>query len=334
MRCLALAMAVLAIARPQSPPPAQTAKPSQTDQLIGQMTSRIAEEAEVFAHAAQSVLSEETLKQRTRKPASRFRSRTDQPKEQFVAREIVSEYGFSTLKDAPNALHEFRTVISVNGKKIQTSEKARKTLTMGVKSADDNLKKEILRDFEKHGLTGAATDFGQVILLFTKRRLHDYQFGIIGQERVGTTPAVAQLSRQKSASESLTTFAGRDALHSGLQGFLWLRTPDYLPLRIRLLSSRRDGSYVFYTDATVNYVMSPHGCVMPTAVDHRETIEPAEAAAQLASTKIVELLEKPMPGALLSENNFRYAAFKKFGSESELKFDAPIDPLPPPNQTH
>src|SRR4029079_5672845 len=40
---------------------------------LGAITSRLSEEAEVFAHAARSVLSEETLHQRTRKPARRFR---------------------------------------------------------------------------------------------------------------------------------------------------------------------------------------------------------------------------------------------------------------------
>jgi hypothetical protein len=296
------------------------------------MTSRIAEEAEVFARAAPSVLSEETLAQRTRKPISRFHPRVgaaaDPPKEEFVKREIVSEYGYSSLGDSPNALHEFRTVISVDGRKVQAPEKARKALTVGVTSSDDNLKKQILRDFEKHGLIGAATDFGQVILLFTKRRLRDYQFGMVGEERLGPDTAAVLAFQQKAGPESLTTFAGREALHTGLQGFIWVRLPDYVPLRVRLLSSRKDGAYVFNTDATVEYAMSPHGSILPVSVAQRETVLPIAVAAQQSPRRMSLVFQKPLPGSLISENVYRYAPFKKFGAESELQFDAPIDPPP------
>src|SRR5712671_7038336 len=99
------------------------------------MLSRVSEEAEVFAHSARAVLSEETLRQRTRKTPM-FRPRvgeaaTKAPKEEFLVREIVSEYGYSSFKDSPAALHEFRTVTSVNGRKVVAAEKARRTLTMG-----------------------------------------------------------------------------------------------------------------------------------------------------------------------------------------------------------
>src|SRR6185369_6125830 len=162
--CCALGLVLLSTARAQQAGDLQS------------MLGRVSEEAEVFAHSARAVLSEETLRQRTRKTPVRFLPRvgeaaTKPPKEEFLTREIVSEYGYSSFKDSPAALHEFREVTSVDGRKVQAQEKARRTLTLGVKSADDNLKKQMLRDFEKHGLTGAVTDFGQLILLFTKRRL-------------------------------------------------------------------------------------------------------------------------------------------------------------------
>jgi len=267
------------------------------------MTSRLSEEAEVFAQTARSVLSQETLTQRSRKPAPRFRPRigtaaTTAPKEEFLTREIVSEYGYASFKDSPAALHEFRQVISVDGRQVRTMEKARRTLTLGVTSADDNVKKQMLKDFEKHGLTGAATDFGQLILLFTKRRLANYQFDVAGQERIGADTASMLSFRQRGGEESLTIFAGREALRTSLQGTIWLRMPDYLPLRIRLRSERREGGFVVQTEATVDYAMSPHGFVLPAAVAHREMTE----------------------GKLLTENIFQYTPFRKFGAESELKF--------------
>jgi hypothetical protein len=300
VRRLPLALLLVCRLLAQQAPPASE---------IPDITRRIAEEADVFAHQARSIISEEKLRQRTRKQASRFHPRTggsaDQlANQEFLTREIVSEYGFSSLKDSPNALHEFRTVISVDGKKVLGVEKARKTLTMGVASADDNLKKQMLRDFEKHGLVGAATDFGQVILLFTKRRLPDYEFVVAGMGRMGADAAAILAFKQKTGSESLTTFAGREALHTGLQGFIWVRLSDYLPLRVRLISSRKDGPYTFVTEASIDYAMSAHGCIVPASVYQRETVA----------------------GHLMTDNTFEYAPFRKFGAESEIKFtEVPVD---------
>jgi hypothetical protein len=164
----------------------------------------------------------------------------------------------------------------------------------------------MLRDFEKHGLIGAATDFGQLILLFTKRRLADYEFAVAGQDRIGADTATVLSFKQKTGQESLTIFAGNAALRSQLQGFVWVRNPDYLPLRIRLLSSRKDGPLVINTVGAVDYAMSAHGCVLPASVVHRDTIG----------------------GKLITENIFQYTPFRKFGAESELKFDVPADAPP------
>jgi len=273
---------------------------------IQSMLGRISEEAEVFAHSARAVLSEETLRQRTRKAPLRFLPRvgeaaTKPSKEEFLTREIVSEYGYSAFKDAPAALHEFRTVTSVDGRKIAAPDKARRTLTMGVTSADDGVKKQMLRDFEKHGLIGAATDFGQVILLFSKRRLADYDFEIKGRDRIGADTATVIAFRQKGGPESLTVFAHNAALRNTLQGFIWVRMPDHLPLRVRLLTSRKEGVFIVNTEGTVDYAMSAHGCIMPVAVVHRDTVG----------------------DKLMTENIFQYTPFRKFGAETELKFDTP-----------
>ncbi len=270
---------------------------------IQSMLGRVSEEADVFAHSARAVLSEETLRQRTRTSPLRFRPRvgeaaTKPPKEEFLTREIVSEYGYSSFKDSPAALHEFRTVTSVDGRKVVAAEKARRTLTMGMSSADDGVKKQILRDFEKHGLIGAATDFGQLILLFAKRRLTDFDFEIKGQDRIGADLATVLAFRQKGGPESLTVFAHNAALRNTLQGFIWVRMPDHLPLRIRLLTSRKEGVFVVNTEGTVDYAMSAHGCILPAAIVHRDTVG----------------------DKLMTENIFQYAPFRKFGAESELKF--------------
>src|SRR5260370_16471671 len=265
---------------------------------IPKMTGRLAEEAEVFAHVARAVLSEEKLAQRTRKPVPRFHPRVGgsatRLKDEFLTREIVSEYGYSSCKDSPAALHEFRTVTSVDGKKVMAPEKARRALTLGVKSTDDATKKQMLRDFEKHGLIGAATDFGQLILLFTKRRLADYQFAVSGQDSIGADTATILGFKQKGGQEALTIFEGNTALRAALQGVIWVRNPDYLPLRIKLLSARKEGAYVVNTEATVDYAMSPHGCILPAAVVHRDTVA----------------------GKLITEHLSQYPPSRQFGADS------------------
>ena len=78
----------------------------QTAEQLARMTSRLAEEAEAFARTARSIFAEETLQQRTRASQSRFRPRVGaaavapvQPT--YRTREIVSEYGYSSLQTAP-----------------------------------------------------------------------------------------------------------------------------------------------------------------------------------------------------------------------------------------
>src|ERR1035438_5649218 len=92
--------------------------PAAGAQTLHAILSRISEEAEVFRRVAPQVLAEETLIQRALKPASRFHPRMGAGAAKPLAparktREIVSEYSFGTLQDAPESLTEFRQVISV-----------------------------------------------------------------------------------------------------------------------------------------------------------------------------------------------------------------------------
>src|SRR5207249_4255512 len=155
----------------------------------------------------------------------------------------------------------------------------------------DSVKKQLLKEFEKHGLIGAATDFGQLILLFSKRRLANYDFEIAGQDRIGADLAAVISFKQKGGRESLTVFSRNTAMRSSLEGSIWVRLPDYVPLRIKLLSSRKEDLFIVDTEATVDYAMSAHGCILPAAVAHRE----------MAGDK------------LITENIFEYAPFRKFG---------------------
>src|SRR5579883_148449 len=103
--------------------PSVIAQPSLSDVL-----SRVAEEAAVFQQNIPKALTQETLDQRAIMPPNRFRPRigaaaTADPKPRLQTREIVSEYTVGALRESEsNNLVEFRQVISVDGKPVQTAE--------------------------------------------------------------------------------------------------------------------------------------------------------------------------------------------------------------------
>jgi hypothetical protein len=268
---------------------------------------RTGEEADVFAQQASKLLATETLRQRALKAPPRFRPRVVQERFEphYQTREIVSEYSFSALHEAPDRLHELRRVTAVDGRVVERAEKARETLTMGVKSDDDRLKKKLLRDFEKYGLQGAATDFGQLILLFRGRSLGQFEFRKTGQQRLGAETAIVYAFTQREGPQALTIFEERSAIRQRLTGEIWVRQADGVPLRIRLTTQRKlDDGRVLFDEANVDYTMSAHGFVVPASVVHRQ-----------------------YSGSLLVvENLFQYSAFKKFGAEAEIKFEAQEPP--------
>jgi hypothetical protein len=273
------------------------------DDPIGRILARVSEEAEVFRQMAPRLIARETLVQRALKPPPRFRPRIGQaalqpPKPEYRTREIVSEYAFSNFKDSPGALREFRQIETIDGRKIVTAAKARETLAAGMRNDDERAKRRMIETFEKHGLTGAAADFGQVLLLFARSRLTDYSFTLQGDDRIGADQAVILAFAQHAGSGSLVIFQTRKALHIPLAGELWVRQRDGLPLRVVLRSTRNEGFEEVRDEASVDYVMTPHGVLAPVAVVHREFF-----AAEMRA-----------------ENVFRYSPFRLFAAEADIKF--------------
>ncbi len=272
----------------------------------GEMQSilaRVSEEADVFRANAPKMLAEETLVQRALKPPRRFRPRigaaaVTAPKPEYRTREIVSEYGFSSFKDSPNALHEFRQVVTVDGRRVSSQQDARRSLAIGMRSEDDEVKKRMLERFEKHGLAGAAADFGQVLLLFGRRQLQDYEFRSDGEGRIGAEAALILTFRQRGGGGSLLIFEKRKALHVPLDGRLWVRRADSRPLRVELSSTRKEGNTEIRDEATVDYTVNAHGVSAPVSVTHREF----------------------SGGTLVVENVFQYSPFRVFSVDAEIKF--------------
>jgi hypothetical protein len=283
---------------------------------LNDLLSRVAEEAEILRQNAPKAVSQETLEQRAVMPPTRFRPRigkavAEVPKPRLVVREIVSEYSVGTLKDsASNNLTEFRQVISVDGRKIQSEERARHFLSIGMKSPDDRVRKRMLEDFAKHGLVDLATDYGILLLGFSKRLQQDLETALSGESQVGADAVWVIDWRQHDLSAGMLEFRGNLATRRTMRGTLLVRKSDGLPLRIQAISEHdkiRD-------DATVDYVQSPHGFLTPVSV----------------------LFHHMVDGQLITENHYRYETFKMFSADTEIKFtdftDTPSTPPPAPKK--
>ena len=286
-----------------------------------QMTSekalaRVSEEAAVFQENLPKSIAQETLTQHARLAASRYvalgpRAAVTPPKPRVVSHEVVSEYSVGHLKNSDSQnLFEFRQVVSVDGKSVRSAESARRELTMGIRSQDDNVRKRMLQDYAKFGLVDVATDYGLILLAFTKRGLETMQVKGSGESRIGADTALVLAWKQISSDAGELEFRGRQAVRQALQGTLWVRASDGLPLRIQAWAEYDQSKHKIRDEASVEYAMSSHGFLTPASVVHRHIVD----------------------GQTMTENLYRYEAFRLFSSDSELKFtevpDAPGDSAP------
>jgi len=279
------------------------------DDRLEPILNRVSEEAEVFQQQATSVVGRETLHHRGRKTGSRFRigkAALDAPKFSYLQREIVSEYGFSTFQEAPEALREFRQVISVDGRGVLKADQARLALAAGMSSEDDRLRKRMLQDFERYGTIGAATDFGQMLLLFRRRGLAGYEFEISGPGRMGAEEVIVIRYRQKESPDAFRVYHGREMTRVNMSGELWVRASDYIPLRVTMQATLPEDGIPVIHSSTTDYLRSSHGLMLPAAVHYKKMAE----------------------GQIIVENRYQYSQYQMFKVEAEIKFIAEDTPQP------
>jgi hypothetical protein len=294
-----LALLALAIAQDPAPPNSLSA-----------LLSRVAEEAEILGQNAPKSLTQETLEQRSLMPPTRFRPRIgkgamEPQKPRLVVREMVSEYSVGTLKESDsNNLVEFRQVISVDGRKVQSEEKARHSLSIGMKSPDDRIRKRMLEDLARHGFVDLATGYGIILLAFSKRFQENLDTALTGETQVGADAVWVIGWKQRDPDAGVLEFRGNLASRHTMHGTLLVRKSDGLPVRIQAITEHdkiRD-------DATVDYVQSAHGFLTPASVVFHHVVD----------------------GQLLTENHYRYEPFKMFAADAEIKFTELPDPPPTP----
>jgi hypothetical protein len=281
---------------------------------LEQLLSRVAEESEVLRQNAPKALSQETLEQRALMAPSRFHPRAgaaavaQAAPQRIQVRQLVSEYTVGALKDSVSGdLVEFRQVVSVDGRPVQSAESARHALSLGMQSPDDRLRKRMIEEFARHGLVDIATDYGLILLAFGKRGLEHMKVAMGGQTRIGADAARAIRWEQTSAAGAELEFRGRTAARRPMHGVLWVRDPDGLPMRVEAMAETAERDHTFRDEATVEYTLSTHGFLTPASVLHRHLVD----------------------GKLMTENLYLYEAFKLFAADAEIKFTELPDPPPP-----
>ena len=311
-RAVAILLARLALA---AQPPSPADLPSIGNENLRPLLARVAEEADAMAHNITSALTTETLEQRGKLPSPRFHPRigaaaASVPPVRSVVRQIVSEYTVGALKETGSPdLHEFRQVISVDGKPVRSENTASRSLAEGMQSPSDRARKRMLEQFAKYGLVDIATDYGLILLAFTRREWPNLEFGPSEEARLGTDAAVVVAWRQLSTAAGALEFHGRKAVHESLAGRLWMRKSDGVPLRIEAWAELQDGQHRVRDQATIDYVMSSHGFPAPVSVVHRHSVD----------------------GEVTAENLYRYDAFRMFSANADIKFTTE-PPEPPPSK--
>jgi hypothetical protein len=276
------------------------------DDATQKMTARVSEEAEAFLKIAPKVLGTEKLHQRAQKPPSRFHPRVGAAAinapvvPQWKEHDLVSEYGFASFTGEAGAIHELREVVSVDGKKVADSKRAQAALAKAITATADAQKKEVLKQFEKYGLTGAVTDFGQLLLLFTRRQIERYEFTAQGSRMIGYDRALVFAYKQIDGPEALTLFDEKNKVrHLKVEGEIRVRDTDFVPLQITIAAHEGDAPNSIREEAAVSYSMSAYGALLPTSTEHREL----------------------RAGKVVAENQFLYTDFHKFGASSGISFE-------------
>lgn len=279
--------------------------PLLADDQTRKMTARVSEEAEAFRKIAIQVLGTEKLHQSAVKPPSRFHPRVGNgapPPPQWKERDVVSEYGFAALGGESGAVHELRQVTSVDGRKVEETKKAQDALAKAITASDDVRKKDAMKQLEKFGLTGAVTDFGQLLLLFGRREIDRYEFTYKGPMMIGYDRALVFSYKQLDGPEAVTLVEenkGDRIERLKIEGEIRVRASDNVPLQITMNAVQGEGSHAIREEAAVTYAMSRYGVLLPVSTEHREL----------------------RGGKVVAENRFTYTDFQKFGASSDIKFE-------------
>lgn len=263
--------------------------------------------AELFQQKASLAVSEETLLQRsyTLPPHAHLAigPAAGPLFARFFVHEIVSEYSIGSLRgDKSGALLEIREIVAEDGHPSQTPQAARKALGRNISSGEEQIRKKILSEFTDLGLVDVATDYGLMLLAFTKSGVARMEITPAGSAWIGTEEAVGVAWRQTDGG--VLEFRGRKVARLPMHGLIWVRQSDGTPLRISASTEHDEPKHVLRDDSAVDYVLARFGCVMPASVVHRHFVD----------------------DQLLTENLYTYAPFQLFTTDTNIRYAEPSSP--------
>jgi hypothetical protein len=243
------------------------------DARLDQALAGLAAAAARFLDSAPRFGANETLKQKAivtpRQPSApdaNNASAAERVATRSKDRQLLSAYALcGTLRS--QALHEVRVLYDIDGKTILAPEKAWGELKDAA-LINVSRREELGAEFERESLGDTAVDFGQLLLLFQKANLSKYHFAVKETEMIGADQALAISFEQQSGAASLHLNEAGKKSRSPLEGQIWVRSADYLPLRIVLRADRDMKKVRIRDEARVDYEQH-QGALLPASVSHR-----------------------------------------------------------------
>jgi len=261
----------------------QLAAPASLPAPIRELTHQ----ASLFWGAAPSWYGRETLRQRSAvapgKPRRIHLSLPGASSTEPVSREIVSWYGFSGYGQNPEAIRELREIVSVDGKPV-TRQPSPDGFIKVLQGRDDVAKQSLVETFQSNTIGDAPLDFGQLVMLFTRRSIERYTFTAAGQDLIGAERVVVYRYSQQNGSPGLH-LDGKTTIP--LTGAIYLRSKDSAPLRISVTAVRKEKTEI-RDESQVDYAEVAHGVMLPASLVHQRFVDGklfAEDRAQYSEWK-------------------------------------------------
>jgi hypothetical protein len=260
--------------------------------------------AENFKQLAPGLIAEESLVQRCyRIPEHAWLTigpAVDGLRAQMVRTEVSSAYTIGPLKNEPTGTFvELREMFAKNGKPTKTPAAAVKAMQTDTKLGYERVRRKMLAAFSDLGLLDVATDYGLILLAFTRPAMAKLTIKPSGPHFFGAEQAFVFLWVQSEGG--LLEFGGSKAVRRPMHGEFWLRLSDGRPLRITASAEHAEPKHRLRDDATIEFVFSRAGCVVPVSVVHRHYVD----------------------SEFLTENLYTYSPFRLFRTDTTIRFIGP-----------
>ena len=243
----------------------------QTDPRLDQALSAVANAAAQLLESAPRFGAQETLKQKVMVTPRQGSAPEAGNPERTKDRQILSLYALCARSPHAHSLQEIRVISEIDGKTVLPKAKAWAELTDAALVNVDH-RVELGPEFERESLGDTAVDFGQLLLLFQKSSLPKYTFAIVKTEMIGADSALVIFFAQQSGAASLHLNEAGKRSQSRLQGQIWVRASDNLPLRIELQAEREQKKARIRDEVRVDYERR-QSVLLPASVSHRRYLD-------------------------------------------------------------